>query len=38
MSDFAQAFTQILHKLGGREAVQALLGVGPSALSNYMRR
>ena len=38
MSDFAQAFEQILHKLGGREAVQTLLGVGPSALSNYMKR
>ena len=38
MSDFAQAFEQILHKLGGREAVQALLGVGPSALSNYVKR
>ena len=38
MSDFAQAFEQILQKLGGREAVQALLGVGPSALSNYLKR
>lgn len=38
MSDFAEVFAQILHKLGGRDAVQSLLGVGPSALSNYMRR
>ena len=38
MSDFAQVFSQILHKLGGRDEVQALLGVGPSALSNYLRR
>ena len=38
MSDFAQTFTQIILKLGGRDAVQALLGVGPSALSNYLRR
>ena len=38
MSDFAQVFAQILHKLGGREAVQALLDVGPSALSNYLKR
>ena len=28
MSDFAQAFEQILHKLGGREAVQTLLESG----------
>ena len=38
MSDFAQTFTQIIAKLGGRDDVQALLGVGPSALSNYLRR
>ena len=38
MSDFADIFAQIIQKLGGREAVQSLLGVGPSALSNYLRR
>ena len=38
MSDFAQTFAQIVLKLGGRDAVQNLLGVGPSALSNYLRR
>ena len=37
MSDFAQAFEQILHKLGAARR-SALLGVGPSALSNYMKR
>ena len=38
MSGFADIFAQIIEKLGGRDAVQALLGVGPSALSNYLRR
>ena len=38
MSDFADIFAQVIQKLGGRDAVQALLGVGPSALSNYLRR
>ena len=38
MSDFADIFAQIVQKLGGRDAVQSLLGVGPSALSNYLRR
>ena len=38
MSDFADIFAQIIEKLGGRDAVQSLLGVGPSALSNYLRR
>ena len=38
MSDFADIFAQIIQKLGGRDAVQSLLGVGPSALSNYLRR
>ena len=38
MSDFADIFVQIIQKLGGRDAVQSLLGVGPSALSNYLRR
>ena len=33
MSDFADIFAQIIQKLGGRDAVQSLLGVGPSALS-----
>ena len=35
MSDFVHSFEQILHKLGGREAVQILLGVGPSAVKLY---
>jgi phosphopantothenoylcysteine decarboxylase/phosphopantothenate--cysteine ligase len=38
MSDFAHIFAQIIQRLGGRDAVQSLLGVGPSALSNYLRR
>ena len=38
MSDFADIFAQVIQKLGGRDAVQTLLGVGPSALSNYLRR
>ena len=38
MSDFADIFAEIIQKLGGRDAVQSLLGVGPSALSNYLRR
>ena len=38
MSDFADIFAHIIQKLGGRDAVQSLLNVGPSALSNYMRR
>ena len=38
MSDFADFFDQIIQKLGGRDAVENLLGVGPSALSNYLRR
>ncbi len=38
MSDFADIFAQIVQKLGGRDSVQSLLGVGPSALSNYLRR
>ena len=38
MSDFADIFAQVIQKLGGRDAVQSLLGVGPSALSNYLRR
>ena len=38
MSNFADIFAQIIQKLGGRDAVQSLLGVGPSALSNYLRR
>ena len=38
MSSFANIFSQIIQKLGGRDSVQSLLGVGPSALSNYLRR
>ena len=38
MSDFADIFAQVIQKLGGRDAVQSLLGGGPSALSNYLRR
>ena len=38
MSDFADIFSQIIQKLDGRDAVQSLLNVGPSALSNYMKR
>ena len=38
MSDFGDIFTQIIQKLGGRDAAQTLLDVGPSALSNYVRR
>jgi len=38
MSDFPSFFDQIIDRLGGREAVQALLAVGPSALSNYRMR
>ncbi len=38
MPVFAELFAQIIQKLGGRDSVQSLLGVGPSALSNYLRR
>ena len=29
---------QVIDQLGGRHAMQALLGVGPSAISNYIAR
>ncbi len=38
MTDFGRFFDQIIHRLGGRVAVQTLLKVGPSALSNYRQR
>ena len=37
-SQFATSFDTITDLLGGRDAVQHLLGVGPSALSNYVKR
>ena len=38
MTDFNTLFKQIIAELGGRDAVMALLDVGPSALSNYQKR
>ena len=38
MTDFNTLFDQIIAELGGRDAVMALLDVGPSALSNYRKR
>ena len=38
MSLFATSFETISDLLGGREAVQRLLNVGASALSNYLKR
>lgn len=37
LSEFAQIFNQIIAQLGGRDAVQALLNIGPNTLSNYIK-
>lgn len=38
IDDFSPAFDEMARQLGGRTALQSLLQVGPSALSNYRNR